>query len=473
MAEPRRPLGEGAAQEAPTAPHATPRASGGKRTGPERFWAHWPVRVAFVACLVVSGAAHCTVVPIEIPHGFELKDTEGEAAIPIDVLDQEDTPPPPPPPAPVPPPEEEKPVAPVATVVASHRDAGAPRDGGADAARPSDGGIDAPADAAGDAPTDGGGAGLDGAIALNDGGATGPRDPDGLGVAGAVQADVVLVRVIVNAEVIRTNPVGAHMGYLLRGIPQWDEFMSGTDLDPVRDTDWVMISGPSLINTTRDVVLVHYSAPEAAVDRAMDVVSGKYDRGGRYDAGVPGVRAALAHADGAERVILRPQPRLLAVVPTGVATKIARQLTGAKVSAHIRPGEALYIRLLNPHHPMPEIPESISELRLRVLPRADEGADVLLEGDTKDPATATQAAEDVKAIFKRHNDWLTASLTHNLFSHPEVTVEGSQIHVHIAASRDQIEAVVALVGEFLGVRAGGGPVVPPAVPSKRPSALPQ
>jgi hypothetical protein len=93
--------------------------------------------------------------------------------------------------------------------------------------------------------------------------------------AGPVQADVVLVMLLVNAEVIRKNPVGAGLGPFLREIPPWDEFMSGTDIDPVRDTDWFIISGPSLVHTERDVVLIHYSAPDTVVDGALDSVRRK------------------------------------------------------------------------------------------------------------------------------------------------------------------------------------------------------
>ena len=481
MAEPRELLGAGAAEEAPTAPHATPRKLGGKRTGPERFWARWPVRIALGGALVISGVAHCSVVPFELPHGFEMKDTEGEAAIPVDLLEQEDTPALPPP---TPPPEtrsedEEKEARAAAAAALGARDAGMPKDASPDA--PPDAQVDAardapedgPPDAPADAPTDGpgvpsndGGLGLDGAIALADAGPPGAKDPDALGFVGTIHADAVLVRVIVNAEVIRTNAVGAKMGYLLRGIPQWDEFMSGTDIDPVRDADWVIISGPSLINTGRDVILIHYSAPDAAIDKAIDVVSKKYDRGGRFDAGVPGVRASLAHADRAERVLLRPQSRVLAVVPPNKAEEVARQLVSAKVPLHEHPGEAVYVRVANPHHPMPEIPETITQLRLRVVPRPDQGADVFIDGDTKDAASAAQAAEDVKGIFKRHNDWGTSLVTHGLLDHVEVTTEGSVVHAHLTASREQIETIVSLVGGFLGVSPPG---LAPAGSAPRPA----
>jgi hypothetical protein len=449
----RAGLGDGAADAAPTAPHATPKVAQGRPSGPAWFWARWPVRVAFGLSLLVSGAAHCTVLPFDAPHGFEVNDVDGEAAIPIDVITQEEPPPPPPAP-PVAPPETPEGEKEKALALVARLDAGPRVEAGTDGAA-----RDAGPDAAGDAAADGASREVDsGLLAANDGGPTsGPRDPEAIvGAAGAVQADVVLVMLVVNAEVIRQNPVGARMGYLLRGIPQWDEFMSGTDIDPVRDTDWVLISGPSLINTARDVVLIHYAASDAVVDRAIAVVSRKYDKGGPFDAGVRGVRATRAHADRAERVLLRAQSHVLAVVPPSVAEKVARQLVASRVPPHVRPGEAVYLRLVNPHHPMPEIPEAVSELRLRVVPRPDDGADVFLEGDTKDALTAAAAAPLVRQMIRRHDDPFTSLLTHGLLDHVEVSAEGSLVKVHLLATREHIETLVALVGGFLGVEPPGG-----------------
>jgi hypothetical protein len=462
----RRALGEGAAQAAPTAPHATPSREHRRRSGPERFWSRRAVRIAFILSLVVSGAAHYALVPIELPHGFEIKDVEGEAAIPIDVLTAEAPPPDPPPQPPEPArtktDDEAKAVAAAALAAARALDAGAVRDASAD----HDGASDAMADAspasagAEGGPGDGGAADDAAAVAMTDGG------PNAI-VGAAIQADVNLVTLVVNAEVIRLHPVGARMGYLLRGIPQWDEFMSGTDIDPVRDADWVQVAGPSLINTARDVVLIHYSVADAVVDHAVSIVSHKYDRGGPFDAGVPGVKASLAHADRAERVLLRAQPHVLAVVPPSIAEKSARQLVAARLPAHNHPGEAVYLRLVNPHHPMPELPETITEMRLRVVPRADLGVDVFIEGDTKDASTAAEAATELRRIVRRHDDALTSMLTHGLFDRVDVTTEGPLVKAHIPVTLDQIETVTALVSSFLGVEppssapSGAAPSRPP------------
>jgi hypothetical protein len=414
--------------------------------------------------------AHYLLFPVDLPHSFELNDVEGEAAIPVEVLTAEPAPPPPPPES-TPPPaapdrsdeENARELAAAAAAAAARADAGAALDAGAVL----DAGVqDA---AAGDAASSDAGAegGVsDAAVASMDFDA----GPNAI-VGAAIQADVNLVTLVVNAEVIRQHPVGARMGFLLRGIPQWDEFMSGTNIDPIRDTDWVQIAGPSLINTARDVVLIHYSAPDAVVDHAVDVVSRKYDRGGRYDAGVPGVRATLAHADRAERVLLRAQPHVLAVVPPSIAEKSARQLVSSRLPAHNHPGEAVYLRLVNPHHPMPEIPESITEMRMRVVPRADLGADVFTEGDTKDAADAAAAADGLRRMVRRHNDALTAMLTHGLFDRVEVTSEGALVKAHLVVTLDQIETLTALVAGFLGVQPDLAPP-PSAAPGPPPRKVP-
>jgi hypothetical protein len=472
--QPARALGEGAGFAAPTAPHATPPA--GRRSGnsgPERFWSKGRVRAALLAGLVLSCLAHGVLMPIGVPSGFAVKDVEGEAAIPIDLLESSAAPPEPPPPlegvvTPPPPPGDDKAselgaTAHVDAGARSMRDAGSAEGGVADAASDAraplrDGSAGAP-DAGGereDASSDSvAGAAIDAGSE--------PSDPHAVaGAVASVQPAVVNVVLVINADVVRRHPVGASLGALLRGIPQWDDFMSGTSIDPVRDTDWFMVSGPSLVNTERDVVLIHYSAPDAAIDRAMAIVARKYVHGGAFDTGISGVRAVRAHADRAERVILRPQTHVLAVVPPDDAIKVARQLSGARVRPPIAPGEAFFMRLVKPQRPLPELPPSITELRLRVVPRADDGADVYVDGDTSDAADAASAAAAVARMVRRHNDVITSIVTHGLLDRVDVTSEGARVKLHLTATLDQIQTLASVVGAFLGVPApsGGGAPAP-------------
>ncbi len=436
------PLGEGAAETAPTAPHATPRVGKAKkRTGPEKFWANRGVSVALGIAFFVSLVLHYSISPWTLfpERTLEFKDTEGEISISTDLLNDQadeqpqksDSPPTSDPDTPGPGPKTHT------------RDASVDED--------KDGGEDLDADI-----TDAAAEISDAEIAMiGDAsviGANGPRDPNALiGAAGSVQAGPPLVQLLVNMEVIRKNPIGAQMGPLLSAIPQWDDFISGTKVDAVRDTDWVFISGPSLIHTDRDAIFVHYSTTDAVVDHAVDVVAHKYDRGGYFDAGVPGVKASLGHADRAQRVFLRPQSHLLVVVPPDYAHTAAVMLLHVKISPHLRPNEAMRLTLENPSHPMPFLPTSMKELRLWIVPRADGGADAIVEADCTDAAAAIQAAEDVKKLIRQQNSLGVRMLTNGLLNGFDVDVDGPMLRARLPASKEQLETILGLVASQLGV----------------------
>jgi hypothetical protein len=122
-----------------------------------------------------------------------------------------------------------------------------------------------------------------------------------------------------------------------------------------------------------------------------------------------------------------------------------------RLHAHVRPGEAFYFRFERPHRAIAEIPDSISELRLRVVPRVDNGADAFLEGDTKDPESAALAAPEVAAIIRRRNSGLTSLLTHGVFDGVEVRAEGSRVLVHLSVTVEQLESLASLAGALLGI----------------------
>jgi hypothetical protein len=97
-----------------------------------------------------------------------------------------------------------------------------------------------------------------------------------------------------------------------------------------------------------------------------------------------------------------------------------------------------------------------------VVPRPDLGADVFIEGDTKDATDAAEAADALRRMVRRHNDALTAMITHGLFDHVEVTTEGALVKAHMVVTLDQIETLTALVAGFLGVQPD---VAPPTAPA--------
>jgi hypothetical protein len=487
-------LREGAGLAAPTAPHATP-PSARDRSGPARFWRIG--RRAFVVATGFSAVLHMASNPwLFFPHAPpELRDTEGELTIAVELLGEEEAPgggapaEEPPAPADTPPPASPEADGPNARVDAGRpRDAGAPDgraqdtadalDAGArisEADRDEDAGDDDAAAAvalAGDAGASEEEAGAlaagppddAGAVASMDAGAPGPsgaRDIASLyGVPAGVEAGPQLVQLFVNMAVIRENPVGARIGPLLSAIPQWDDFMEGTNVDPVRDTDWLLIYGPSLIRTERDAILIRYSAPDAVVDQAITTISKKYDRGGAFDAGVPGVKATLGHADFHPRVFMRVQPKVLVVVPPDAANTFARVYSKAKISPRARPGEAMRLTLKNPHRPMPFVPETVSELRMWIVPNAEGGADVFAEGDAPSPAEAEEAARALRKFVAQQNSFPVRLFTKGVLNTVEFNASGSTVTMRGPVTREQLEALFAFVAGQLGVRVPAPPSPP-------------
>ncbi len=459
-------VAEGAASTAPTAPHATPSDDpAAQQTGPARFWSKRQVRRGMVLGIVLSAVFHYLISPFSVmPDGppIDLHDQEGELSIPVEIL--EDTPQKAETPAPtatgttssvVKGPgdagiDREVPDAQPDVVANAVLDAGAPRD-----AAPEDAAVDAEeADGA--------------AVALGGDGGAGTvagRDPRAiLGVVGAVSSDPANVTVAINFQVIRKHPEAARLAPILGAIPQWRQFMSASGgtalLDPLHDADWMTIWGPSLLHTERDAVYVQYSAPDAVVDGVIAKVAKGYEKGGPINLHVRGVKAWRAYADRAERVFIRPRSHVAMIVPSSHAAAFARAIAAHPVNAHFRPGEALSFRALRPGGSTNLIPSSISELRMWIVPRnADSGADLYIEGDCPDAASAQQAAESLKNTLRQKNSFGVRMLTAGLLNNVEFSSDGAMVKGHLSASKDQIDAILGLAAGQVGA------TLPPPAPA--------
>ena len=453
----------GAAEAAPTAPHATPRAKGPFRaSGPERFWRVGRWQVGLLA-LVASGLVHYTLAPWSLlpRHEFEFHDVDGTLTIPVDLMSAD----------PDPAAREAPPAAPAPPPSPSPAEVHEP--GALDASAPKPKAVrDAGASEAGDAASDA--EPLDAALldsaadvepgaedaevaALQDEAGTGKggaRDAIGMiGAAGNVQAGPQNVVLLVNMAALREHPEGKRLGPLISAVPQWNDFIQGTHVDPMRDIDWISINGPALIHTEKDVILIHYAASDAEVDKAVGLLSVKHGSGGRVDVGVPGVKAVRGYADNAERVFLRPQSHVLAVVPRAYAKTAAQILVKASVPRALkRPGEALRLTLVHPHGPMPNVPESVTEVRLWIVPRNDDGgADVYGEGDTASDAACESAVATLTQVVEDQNSFGVQLLTRGVLNKVDIHADGPTVRFHVPVSRDQIEVILAFVGGRLGV----------------------
>jgi hypothetical protein len=199
------------------------------------------------------------------------------------------------------------------------------------------------------------------------------------------------------------------------------------------------------------------------VDQAVESIAKSYDKGGPFDAGVPGVKASMGYADQAQRVFLRPQSQLLVIVPPSHAKEAATTYK-AQAPRGPSPNEAMRLVVKNPSKqifiPGLKFQDSLTELRLWIVPRADHGADVYAEGDCTDEAGATDTADALNNLIKQQNSVFVRMATRGLLNKANVVAEGKQIKLHVQASEEQLEAVLNAVAAPLGATVppptGGG-----------------
>ncbi len=456
-------LGEGAGATAPTAPHATPpRTEGDERTGPARFWSSKRIKHGLVAGFVLSALFHWLISPFAVmPSGpaLEFHEQAGDLSIPVDFVGEGTS---------------DTPGAKHSTNPAEHGGSGVTAgagDAAVDAPHTEDAGAlahsgpDASTNGTGDAgETEDAGAESDdgGMIAVSDGGVG--RDPQSLlGAASAVSAGPNNITIMVNFVELRKHPDAARLGMLLGAIPQWRAFMSDAQgaplLDPMKDADWMIIMGPSLLDTKNDAVFVHYATPDATVDKIIDTVSRKYVHGGPYDTGVRGVKAWKAFADNGERVFLRPRPHVAVIVPASHARQFAAVLARNPVTPRVHAGEAFSMRALRPGGSVPAIPQDIREMRMWIVPNAADGSgELYAEGDCPDEASAKTDAESLRTLVQQKNSAIVRLLTAGFFNNVVVTTSGSTLQLHIHGTQRQIESLLALAAGRVGV------TLPPPTP---------
>lgn len=462
----------GAAFEAPTAPHATDPTGRGKDGGPARFWNPRRVSTALKVTLALSLAAHVSIAPwrlFPVRGDVELKDADGELSIPLDLLGEE-----PPPPEVTPPPETPSPTtddpskdpnAPKAKLdaAAPKKDAAPPEDAGAPDAEPLAALDASTTDLDGGAATDASLVAM-GDASVTDAGGQGVVDPvAGVATVNTGEQNIVLV---VNSAVIRKHPVGARLGPVIQQIPQWRDFLKGSQsvVDPIHHTDWILIYGPSLIHTERDAVLVRYNVSDDVVDKAVDAVAKTYDKGGPYDAGVPGVVASRGHADNAERIFMRPQAKLLVIAPPAhayVAAKTYKTQTPRAPSSK----EAMHLLVRKPHQQIAirnlKFKETLKTIDLWIEPRPDGGADLHVLGSCADEACAVDTADQMNDVIRQQNSSIGVRIaTRGLLNNAKVVAEGNKVKLDLVVTQDQLEAFLQLTAAAVGAQvppaAGGG-----------------
>jgi hypothetical protein len=231
--------------------------------------------------------------------------------------------------------------------------------------------------------------------------------------------------VIVRPSVARTHPLGPRVEPFLLGWPGWGDTLRRFSAHPLTELDWIDIVGPK--DAAKQRMATRTAVDDATIDARL---------------GGPG--------DGSLRVVSRPEPHLVTVVPPDANAKLQAALAGAHVvDPPADPDEGARALLAHPHALLSALPVAAESGLLRVWSRPDGAAEAELDLDCKDAARATLAASEVRDEVDRVNGMLVNMITHGLLSGLSIQVDGAHVKLKLPASREQLEAVAGLASAML------------------------
>ncbi len=276
------------------------------------------------------------------------------------------------------------------------------------------------------------------------------RDPVGLaGAAGKVAPQSPNVSLLIYTDRIRKHPLAQQFGPILASVPQWDSFFAGTHIDPIQDTDRILLAGPQFRDSSRIVAVVQYNVPQSKVKAAVSaLVTRSGSRGAWLDTKVP---AAKAYADRADRFFVFPSPKILAVVPSdGLDQALKLKATTFPRAKN----EAVVFFLKTPRNAFRglavRIPESIEWTRCSMTMSEDGGADVHIEAKDQDPASAMSTASTLSQELTRIA--VIPLINKRLLDPVTFRAEGNTVRADIHLSAAQLRTIFSLVAARLDGR---------------------
>ena len=292
------------------------------------------------------------------------------------------------------------------------------------------------------------------------------RDPVGLaGDARKIVPENPNVSLLIYQERVRQHPLGSRFAPTLTKLKNWQRFLNGTGLDPVQDVDRMMLAGPQLRDSSRVVAVLRYSAPQARVRAAIDVlVKRSGPRGQWVQARVP---VAKAYVDGADRYFVLIAPQILVIVPTdGLEAALKLPPTIKFPSAR---NEAVVLFLKHPANAFREfpvkLPDTVEWMRFSMTLDPNGGADARLDAKDKDAATA---AENAPKITEAVDKALVIDLLftrQRLLDPVTFRAEGDHIRAETHITEAQLRHILSFIAAK--VEQVDGPARPPAPSGSR------
>lgn len=250
-------------------------------------------------------------------------------------------------------------------------------------------------------------AGIADAGGASDGGASdagaATRDPSA--VAGAPSSLVGKdpnVKILISGERLRKYELGGMFGDVLAAIPQWQQFIGTSGIDPVKDINHMLIGGPQLRDSRKVVVVLDLAVSDQKARQTIDGIIKRSKPPGKWVGETP-VPHAIAQADRGERIFaLVPGKHMVVVMPADAKDQLEKVKSIKAFDKSSKVGIAIYmVNPANAFRGLPfQIPNTLKWMRVNVIPTDDSGVDVVLEAEDKDESLAREHAFSLENIIE-------------------------------------------------------------------------
>jgi len=251
------------------------------------------------------------------------------------------------------------------------------------------------------------------------------------------------VLTIVYTERARGHQIADKIGNL----DQVRDTLEGTGIDPVRDVDRACIASTGVARGDLAMAVAQHRLSEQQLKASLDAMIARSNPPGAWiDVGVP---AAKVTVRGKTRIVALVEPGFVAILPESLAPQ-AKRLAGTGGFPDPKGPEVAVTRIDDPSTTLkvqhaPAIPASVRTARLETRIAADEGIDMLVEGQSTDDAQATADAASLTEEVERATTLKISIIRVHLFKPVPFRAEGSLVKTEVHLSPGEIDTIIRLM----------------------------
>ena len=234
-------------------------------------------------------------------------------------------------------------------------------------------------------------------------------------------------RLASSLRLMRGAPSGAKVLKVLSVIPEVLDARAVTGIDPFADGEWLLAYGSSFVLPGRNANVLKHTHVE--------------------DAGPSVLRTEIY---GVRDVLLRPQPGVLALVPSDRASDLAAALS-KPIDPGTKPGELVRIFVAEPARLVRFLPQEVVRATVTVRSAKDGGLDVSAEADCPDAASCKETATAIEELAAKQNSLVVRIVLRNLLGNLAVRARGTKLEATLHAAPEHVDAVLNLARAQLGL----------------------